>query len=87
MENFARNIYYLCLYLQDTATKHGSAYCLNINSNAGQLQGVPADNAFVHTLDGRFGKIYQAPSGVTVASEKTGVCFYPDASADDINII
>ena len=87
LDNFARNIYYLCLYLQDTAARQGSVYCLNIDRNSGQVRGVSTDSTLLHSLDGRFGKVYHAPTGVTVASEKTGVCFYPDASADDINII
>lgn len=89
LDNFAKDIYYLCQYLQASAISQGKVYSLNINPAEGALQAFYKDgNNNLQQAEGRFGKIYMAPRGVILSSLKDVliIYFYPDGSTSEIEI-
>lgn len=90
LNNFGRDIYYLCRYLQASAISQAKIHLLKISKDtpSGRF------NAFYQTegeqaliaVEGRFGKSYLAPENVMVTSEKSEIYFYPDGSLSEAEI-
>lgn len=90
LENFVKDIYYLIRYLQASAIQEAGVYYLNINKDKAEFRGLYKEGAEFKTPEGRLGKVYKAPAGVTISlepPEKTGVYFFPDGSIEKVTII
>ncbi|MDD2751647.1 MAG: hypothetical protein PHN59_00750 [Candidatus Omnitrophica bacterium] len=90
LKNFARDIYFLSRYLQDSAISQGKTYYLAINTDNGQLQALTMENAQFKNITGKFAKVHAAPRGIEVSLDPAadqGVYFYPDASTGKAAIL
>src|SRR3989338_6875504 len=99
LEGFAKDVYYLSLYLQGSAAAKGKIYCLNISPDQRNFRAtqkkedVAADENKdeFEAVKGNYGKLLEAPAGVVVSIEPHPageLYFYPDASMDkSLNII
>jgi len=89
LENFTKDIFFLCRYLQGSAVRAGKIHYLAIDREAGQFEAFYKDNGELKAIEGRYGKVYKAPGDVTVATvpaQNTGAYFYPDGSSDPVTI-
>lgn len=93
LENFVKDIYYLCHYLKGSAISQAKIHGLNIDSNKGEIWATYEEtkNQF-QELEGRFAKVYTLPDGVTLSininpPDKTKIYFYPDGSIDNATLI
>jgi len=90
LKNFAKDIYFLSRFLQDSAVSQGKTYFLAVNIESGQLQALTLENTEFKNLSGRFAKVYQAPRGVEVSLDPAadqGVYFYSDASTGKASLV
>jgi len=90
-DNFVKDVYYLNHYLKSTAISARKIYILGIDPAKAVFTASLRDEETgkAEKLSGKFGKAYAAPKGVTLAvqpAEKTQVYFYPDGSADAVEI-
>lgn len=89
LDNFAKNIYYLCHYLQASAISQGTIYGLNISPGNRVLNARYKDqNQEFQKLEGRFRKEYNLPARVIILNptEDKTLYFYPDGSTSEIEI-
>lgn len=89
LDNFAKDIYYLCHYLQASAISQGAIYGLNISPGNGVLNARYKDqNQESQKVEGRFGKEYKLPAGVIILNptEDKTLYFYPDGNTSEIEI-
>jgi len=87
LESFAKDIFYLSRYLQESAISQGKVHVLDIILNEKILQAhvQKAQEQFM-PITGRFGKQYTVPKSVEMALEPQGlerVYFYPDGHTDE----
>jgi len=90
LQNFAKNLYYLCHYLRDSSISQRAIYYLSIDKEKKEFQALYKQESGFKNLSGRFGKKYPAPQGVNISidpPDKSGVWFYPDGSIDKIIIL
>lgn len=89
LNNFAKDIYYLCQYLQASAISQNRIYCLNISPGEGKLSATyKNEEGKPEKAEGRFGKEYELPTEVSISDPKDAkeVYFYPDGSATEMTI-
>ena len=89
LQSYAKDIYYLERYLQSSSIAQGQVYFLNIDKTSRNLSACYKKDGQLKKIAGRFGKIYQLPTGVEISTDpdgKPGINFYPDASTDKIII-
>ena len=90
LENFTKDIYSLCIYLQTSSISQTKTHCLNFDEENNELLAIScSEGGECERLGGRFGKAYKAPLGVNLKvapGERTKICFYPDGSIDNITI-
>mgnify|MGYP001100251008 CR=1 FL=1 len=87
LESFVNDIYYLCLYLKESAISKGEQFSLYINKDTEPLEFQPLYKEEDKLVN--FRKPYKLPSGITFLIEpkdKTDINFYPDGSCDPIVI-
>jgi Tfp pilus assembly protein FimT len=90
LDNFAKDIFYLCRYLQASAASRQKVYALNVNFGEGALQGgYKNEKGEFVPEEGRLGRLYAAPRGVTITTspQVTTVYFYPDGSMSEAAFI
>jgi len=90
LDNFAKNIFYLCKNLQGTAINEGLIYRLDIDVSKGEFQAVFNDMGEYKKPSSALGRIYRAPQDTTVSidpPERTAVYFYPDGSVDQVELL
>ncbi len=89
LDNFAKDIYYLCRYLQASAVSQGKAYSLNIIPAEGKFQASYKNekDEFVRE-EGRLGRAYTAPREVTIltSADAAIIYFYPDGSTSEASV-
>lgn len=89
LENFTKDIFFLCRYLQGSAIGQGKIYCLNIDRDKAEFRATVKVGTDFKPAEGRFGRVYRA-QGVTSVSlfpvDRTAVYFYPDGSIDNVTI-
>ena len=91
LDNFAKDIFYLCHYLKSAAISERSIYVLGIDPGKAEFTAYikSPEGEKVTQLKGKFGKPYRAPKGVKFSvqpAEKTQVYFYPDGGADAVAV-
>jgi prepilin-type N-terminal cleavage/methylation domain-containing protein len=91
LEGFAKEIYYLAEYLQESAISQNKNFCLDIDARFGKFQAQREgdEEGEFKTFSGRFGRVYAAPEGIMVAVEPADTerfYFYPDASTASVSI-
>lgn len=87
LENYVKNIFYLCQFLQSSAIGEGRIYYLGVDKQKKELLARYKDKDELKNFSGRFGKVYKAPSGTIISSDpsdKSNTYFYPDGSIDKI---
>lgn len=89
LEGFAKKIYILSHYLQESAITQGKIFCLNINKEQGELKAGYEEEGEFKTLSGSLAKVYRAPVGISILPDpvdKEDIFFYPDASITSMSI-
>lgn len=89
LEGFAKDIYFLCRYLQASAVTNSKIYCLNIDTLEGKFWATYQVGDEYRGIGGRFGKIYLAPANTSISVtfpeplDIPKIYFYPDGAADE----
>jgi prepilin-type N-terminal cleavage/methylation domain-containing protein len=93
LDNFVKDIYYLCLYLKESAISQGTSFCLTIAKDQEPVRFYATyknENGQWQAVEGKFAKAYKLPKAIAIASiepcDKTSIYFYPDGSIDTISI-
>ncbi len=90
LEGFAKDIFYLSRYLQESAISQGKIYVLDVLPSERTLQaGCQKEQDQFMPVTGRFGKQYVLPKGVEMTiepQEVTRVYFYPDGHTDEASV-
>lgn len=89
LDNFVKDLYYLSRYLQACSIRDTEIYYLKFDKGNWSFQALRKDKEELKNIEGRFGKIYQAPAQISIATtpfDISGVYFYPDASTDKMII-
>lgn len=96
LNNLTKEICYLSQYLKEDAISRGKIYCLNMDTSKQPAEFYATyQNSEVSQewarIEGRFGKTYTAPAGITVVSiepaDKKNIYFYPDGSCDTVTVV
>ncbi len=91
LDNFTKNIYFLCNYLQSASISETKQHSLNFLANTGEFKSfyLNEDGQWQATK-GRFTGSYKTPEGITLEIdpiEKETILFYPDGSIDNVVIV
>jgi type II secretory pathway pseudopilin PulG len=88
LENFTKNIYFLCNYLQSSAISEAKIHSLNFFEETRELKPYFLKNdGQWQALKTRFARFYKLPEKITLEitpAEKKSIFFYPDGSADKL---
>lgn len=89
LENFTKDIFYLCRYLQGSAVTKGKMHYLAIDRENLEFKAFYKDGGELKAAEGRYGKAYKAPEDTAISTDppdNSGVYFYPDGSSDPLAI-
>ncbi|MDP2904880.1 MAG: prepilin-type N-terminal cleavage/methylation domain-containing protein [Candidatus Omnitrophota bacterium] len=86
LENFAKDVYYLGMYLQSSAVAERKIYCLSIDIDHRGFAAAYKEGNVLKPLTGRFSVARVAPRGVAIITENKEVYFYPDGSMDEAQV-
>lgn len=90
----AKDLSFVMRYAQDRSVIRSAKHKLVLDTQntrywleetQGSTEGRIADDNFVR-INGRFGRDFHIPEGITVESDKTEALFYPDGKIDKIRI-
>lgn len=91
--SFAKDIYYLCRYLQSASVTEYKVYCLRIDKDTGKAWAVYlGGDVKENRAQGRFGRMISVPEGSQITAlnpdneEISNICFFPDSSAESSTI-
>ncbi len=95
LESFIKDLYYLCRFLQESASAEGAVFCLNISRDSQENGNFWASYYSQQEEEfkkpqGRYARAYNVPSRVSFLTEPADtsfVYFYPDGCADNATII
>ena len=91
LENFVKNIYFLCNYLQSASVSQGKLYRLTLSQETNEFKSffLGQDGQWIIAKTGTV-KSYKIPKEITleiIPLDKSEVFFYPDGSTDNIEIV
>jgi prepilin-type N-terminal cleavage/methylation domain-containing protein len=91
LENFTKNIYLLCNYLQSASISEAKIYCLNFLQETREFKSsfLKEDGKW-QSSRGRFTRLYKVPDKITLeitSVDKNKIFFYPDGSIDNLAIL
>jgi len=87
LDNFVKDTYYLCRYLQASSISEGRIYCLNVNPSEKWLKVSYKDtDGIFKQAAGKLTKPRKVPEGILIVSlqDVTEIYFYPDGSISEI---
>ena len=91
LENFTKNIYLLCSYLQSASISEAKIYCLNFLEEGREFKpSFLKEDGQWEILKGRFARLYKVPERITleiIPANKNKIFFYPDGSIDNLAIL
>jgi type II secretory pathway pseudopilin PulG len=91
LENFVKDIYLLCNYLQSASISQAKIHCLNYSKEPGGFRGsFLKEGGQWQALKTRFARFYKVPEKITLEiapADKNNVLFYPDGSIDNLIIL
>lgn len=91
LDNFVKNIYLLCNYLQSNSIAQAKIYSLNFSGELKEFKSYfLKENGEWQILKQRFSRLYRLPEKITLETtpaKKNNVLFYPDGSSDNLTLI
>ncbi len=91
LENYTKNIYFLCNYLQSSSISEAKIYSLDFLQDVREFKALSLkEGGQWEILKGRFGKSYKVPDNLSLEIspvDKAKIFFYPDGSIDPFSIL
>lgn len=82
LEGCTQDLYYLCRYLQESATAGRGLFRLQVSPERKKLWASFKEKDEFKAVEGRFGRIYPIPEGINLSCEALEIYFYPDGTTD-----
>ncbi len=89
LDNFVKDTYYLCRYLESSSISEGRIYCLNVNPSEKWLKTSYKDSdGTFKPAAGKSARARKVPEGISIvtSSDITEIYFYPDGSISGITL-
>ena len=88
----ARSLAKFLTYAQERAVVEGKTYRFEMNPVQGRYwlvverESEGEDGTHFGRIEGRYGRVVKLPSGISVASDKEKILFYPDGGSDSFSL-
>lgn len=86
LNNSTQDLVFLMRYLHSSAVMQNKTLCLNFDAQERKISPVSKNKSEFMIFNDRFAKIYQMPKDIYFESNCLYACFYPDGSADKLNL-